>query len=110
MGAGGGVCHGKEMSPPDDMSRIQGFQFWLALPPELEKRLETGARRQGRFRYFDRAHADAETNAQASTDLWVNLGSSPASGRGRHVLCQNPRFFLTVDWIGAHCAVVQQSA
>lgn len=36
MRAGGGVWHGKEMSPPPDVSRIQGFQLWLALPPELE--------------------------------------------------------------------------
>ncbi|KAB2913573.1 MAG: pirin family protein [Hyphomicrobiaceae bacterium] len=35
MRAGGGVWHGKEMSP-GDVSRIQGFQLWLALPPELE--------------------------------------------------------------------------
>lgn len=33
--AGAGVWHGKEMSP-DDVPRIQGFQLWLALPPELE--------------------------------------------------------------------------
>ncbi len=36
MRASGGVWHGKEMSPPGDVSRIQGFQLWLALPPELE--------------------------------------------------------------------------
>lgn len=36
MRAGDGVWHGKEMSPPGDVSRIQGFQLWLALPPELE--------------------------------------------------------------------------
>ncbi|WP_243693930.1 pirin family protein [Stenotrophomonas sp. ATCM1_4] len=35
MRAGGGVWHGKEMSP-DDVPRIQGFQLWLALPAELE--------------------------------------------------------------------------
>ncbi len=35
MRAGGGVWHGKEMSP-GDVPRIQGFQLWLALPPELE--------------------------------------------------------------------------
>ncbi|RDK08941.1 pirin family protein [Cupriavidus lacunae] len=35
MRAGGGVWHGKEMSA-DDVPRIQGFQLWLALPPELE--------------------------------------------------------------------------
>ncbi len=35
MRAGGGVWHGKEMTP-DDVSRIQGFQLWLALPPDLE--------------------------------------------------------------------------
>ena len=35
MRAGGGVWHGKEMSPAD-VPRVQGFQLWLALPPELE--------------------------------------------------------------------------
>lgn len=35
MRAGGGVWHGKEMSP-GDVARVQGFQLWLALPPELE--------------------------------------------------------------------------
>lgn len=35
MRAGGGVWHGKEMSP-GDVSRLQGFQLWLALPPEFE--------------------------------------------------------------------------
>ena len=32
--AGGGVWHGKELSMAS--SRLQGFQLWLALPPELE--------------------------------------------------------------------------
>jgi len=36
MRAGGGVWHGKEMSPPLDVVRVSGFQLWLALPPELE--------------------------------------------------------------------------
>lgn len=35
MRAGGGVWHGKEMTP-SDKSGLQGFQLWLALPPELE--------------------------------------------------------------------------
>lgn len=35
MRAGRGVWHGKEMSPGSE-SYIQGFQLWLALPPELE--------------------------------------------------------------------------
>lgn len=35
MRAGGGVWHGKEMSVGTS-SRIQGFQLWIALPPELE--------------------------------------------------------------------------
>lgn len=35
MRAGGGVWHGKEMTA-GDVSRLQGFQLWLALPPELE--------------------------------------------------------------------------
>ncbi|HEY0062074.1 MAG TPA: pirin family protein [Telluria sp.] len=35
MRAGGGIWHGKELSP-DDVPRIQGFQLWLALPAELE--------------------------------------------------------------------------
>jgi redox-sensitive bicupin YhaK (pirin superfamily) len=35
MRAGGGVWHGQEMSPADT-GRVQGFQLWLALPPELE--------------------------------------------------------------------------
>lgn len=33
--AGGGVWHGKELSAGTS-SRAQGFQLWLALPPELE--------------------------------------------------------------------------
>ncbi len=33
--AGGGVWHGKELSAGAS-SRVQGFQLWLALPPELE--------------------------------------------------------------------------
>lgn len=33
--AGGGVWHGKELSAGTS-SHIQGFQLWLALPPELE--------------------------------------------------------------------------
>lgn len=33
--AGGRVWHGKEMSP-GEVTRIQGFQLWLALPPEFE--------------------------------------------------------------------------
>ena len=36
MRAGNGVWHGKEMSAPPDVSRIQGFQLWLALPPDVE--------------------------------------------------------------------------
>jgi redox-sensitive bicupin YhaK (pirin superfamily) len=35
MRAGGGVWHGKELSRVDT-ARVQGFQLWLALPPELE--------------------------------------------------------------------------
>jgi len=35
MRAGGGVWHGKEMSPGASAS-IKGFQLWIALPPELE--------------------------------------------------------------------------
>ncbi|CAI1036030.1 MULTISPECIES: pirin family protein [Serratia] len=35
MRAGGGVWHGKEMSAGTSES-IQGFQLWIALPPELE--------------------------------------------------------------------------
>lgn len=35
MQAGGGVWHGKEMVPAN-VSHIQGFQLWYALPPELE--------------------------------------------------------------------------
>ena len=35
MQAGGGVWHGKELSAGTS-SRAQGFQLWLALPPELE--------------------------------------------------------------------------
>lgn len=35
MRAGGGVWHGQEMSPAQ-VPRIQGFQLWVALPPELE--------------------------------------------------------------------------
>jgi redox-sensitive bicupin YhaK (pirin superfamily) len=35
MRAGAGVWHGQEMSPAD-VSRVQGFQLWVALPPELE--------------------------------------------------------------------------
>jgi redox-sensitive bicupin YhaK (pirin superfamily) len=33
--AGGGMWHGKELSPGDS-PRFQGFQLWVALPPELE--------------------------------------------------------------------------
>jgi redox-sensitive bicupin YhaK (pirin superfamily) len=33
--AGGGVWHGKELSMGSS-SHVQGFQLWLALPPELE--------------------------------------------------------------------------
>jgi redox-sensitive bicupin YhaK (pirin superfamily) len=35
MRAGAGVWHGQEMSPAE-VPRIQGFQLWVALPPELE--------------------------------------------------------------------------
>jgi redox-sensitive bicupin YhaK (pirin superfamily) len=35
MRAGGGVWHGKEMTAGTS-ERIQGFQLWIALPPELE--------------------------------------------------------------------------
>ncbi len=35
MRAGGGVWHGKEMSPGASAA-IKGFQLWIALPPELE--------------------------------------------------------------------------
>ncbi|VWX62919.1 Pirin [Burkholderiales bacterium 8X] len=33
--AGGGVWHGKELTP-DNVPLVQGFQLWIALPPELE--------------------------------------------------------------------------
>jgi len=33
--AGGGMRHGKELAPGSS-PRIQGFQLWIALPPELE--------------------------------------------------------------------------
>lgn len=36
MRAGGGVWHGKELSPVPGVSRVRGFQLWLALPPEVE--------------------------------------------------------------------------
>lgn len=36
MRAGSGVWHGQEMSAPPDVSRVQGFQLWLALPPDVE--------------------------------------------------------------------------
>jgi len=35
MRAGGGVWHGKELSAAA-VPRVQGFQLWLALPPEFE--------------------------------------------------------------------------
>lgn len=35
MRAGGGAWHGKEMSA-GEAPKIQGFQLWVALPPELE--------------------------------------------------------------------------
>jgi redox-sensitive bicupin YhaK (pirin superfamily) len=35
MRAGGGVWHGKEISAGNSSS-VQGFQLWVALPPELE--------------------------------------------------------------------------
>ncbi|MFU5000378.1 pirin family protein [Pseudomonas paraeruginosa] len=35
MRAGNGIWHGKELSA-SDAPRTQGFQLWLALPPELE--------------------------------------------------------------------------
>lgn len=35
MRAGSGVWHGKELTP-DDVALVQGFQLWVALPPELE--------------------------------------------------------------------------
>jgi redox-sensitive bicupin YhaK (pirin superfamily) len=35
MRAGGGVWHGKELSPAD-VPRVQGFQLWLALPAAYE--------------------------------------------------------------------------
>jgi redox-sensitive bicupin YhaK (pirin superfamily) len=35
MRAGGGVWHGKEISVGESAS-VQGFQLWVALPPELE--------------------------------------------------------------------------
>jgi redox-sensitive bicupin YhaK (pirin superfamily) len=35
MRASAGVWHGQEMSPAE-VPRIQGFQLWVALPPELE--------------------------------------------------------------------------
>lgn len=35
MRAGGGVWHGKELSAGDS-ARMQGFQLWVTLPPELE--------------------------------------------------------------------------
>jgi redox-sensitive bicupin YhaK (pirin superfamily) len=41
MLAGNGIWHGKEMGPgPVDL--IQGFQLWLALPPELENSAPNG--------------------------------------------------------------------
>lgn len=33
--AGSGVWHGKELTP-GDVSLVQGFQLWVALPPDLE--------------------------------------------------------------------------
>lgn len=48
MRAGGGVWHGKEMSP-GEVPRIQGFQLWLALPPELENG-------EPESRYIEAAH------------------------------------------------------
>ncbi len=38
MRAGGGVWHGKEISPGESRT-MQGFQLWIALPPELENAL-----------------------------------------------------------------------
>ena len=33
--AGGGMWHGKELTA-DDVQHIQGFQLWIALPPDIE--------------------------------------------------------------------------
>ena len=33
--AGGGMWHGKELTA-DDVPHIQGFQLWIALPPDIE--------------------------------------------------------------------------
>ena len=41
MMAGSGVWHGKEMVP-GDVDALQGFQLWLALPPELENSAPNG--------------------------------------------------------------------
>ncbi len=35
MRAGGGIWHGKELTA-EEVPRIQGFQLWITLPPELE--------------------------------------------------------------------------
>jgi redox-sensitive bicupin YhaK (pirin superfamily) len=41
MLAGGGVWHGKEMAP-GQVDAIQGFQLWLAMPPEFENSAPNG--------------------------------------------------------------------
>jgi redox-sensitive bicupin YhaK (pirin superfamily) len=50
MRASAGVWHGQEMSPAE-VPRIQGFQLWVALPPELEN-----AQPQSRYIEADAMH------------------------------------------------------
>jgi hypothetical protein len=86
MRAGGGVWHGKEMSP-GDAARIQGFQLWLALPPEFENSvpescyLEAATRRAPAPRWSSSAITKADKahcrRRQASTTCWSRC--DPAS-------------------------------
>ena len=75
MRAGGGVWHGKELSPAD-VPRVQGFQLWLALPPKFENAepqsqyLEAAAMpRSGPAHVIVGSHDGARSPVQAPEDV-----------------------------------------
>lgn len=91
MRAGGGVWHGKEMSPGTS-KRVRGYQLWIALPPELENAavdsqyLEAGAIPQtGPARVIVGEYAGVQSPVRAPAGLNYLLVTLPAGQSWEYV-------------------------
>jgi len=78
MRASGGVWHGHELSP-GDVPHIQGFQLWLALPPELENG-------EPESRYFEAEHIEQAGPARVIVGCYDEVASPVPAPAGINYL------------------------